>query len=41
MKYPRPPTKKEREILEEEAERDTMEEQFQKMYGLKEESDED
>ena len=41
MKYPRPPTKKEREIWEEEAEREEMEELFQKMYGYKEESDED
>ena len=41
MKYPRPPTKKERAELEKEAEAAEMESIFQQMYGLKEDSDDE
>ena len=41
IKYPRPLTKKEKAILQEEAEKDELEAHFQKMYGLEEEEDEE
>ena len=41
MRYPKPPTKKERARLEEEAEKEEMEKLFQQMYSLKENSDDE
>ena len=39
MKYPRPLTKKEREAMQGESEKEQLEAHFQKMYGLEEDEE--
>ena len=41
MKYPRPLSKKERDEIEDEKKKMEMENLFQKMHGMKEDSDEE
>ena len=39
MKYPRPLTKKEKEEIQEEKDRQELDKEFQNMYGLMEDSE--